>query len=239
MAAVRHGNVVAVYAAGRADDLAFIAMEKLDGAALPRWLESTKTPEEILSAFLGVARGLAAIHELGFIHRDVKPSNILVDEDGVAKLADFGLARRGEAAEKVGTPAFMAPEVRAGSDATAASDQYSFCLTIESCWPDRTDSGATSYAARGVTNTRGSVARHDVPRERPRSRRPACYSAPNSCHCRSRRRTWSRNPRPPSHERRKEGLRDHSRWPGRSLDHANRRKRFAIASPKAAVRGRW
>ncbi|PRQ09109.1 protein kinase domain-containing protein [Enhygromyxa salina] len=149
MAAVKHPNVVCVYAAGRAEGLAFIAMEKVDGARLTEWLGEGRGQAAVLSVFCGVARGLAALHAIGFVHRDVKPDNILVERDGTAKLADFGLARRGVGEELVGTPAFMAPEVRAGVGASPASDQYSFCLTLRQTWPEAPPEIA-AIVARGL-----------------------------------------------------------------------------------------
>ncbi len=149
MAAVKHPNVVAVYAAGRAEGLAFIAMEKIEGAPLAEWLGQGHGRGAVRAVFSGAARGLAALHDIGFVHRDVKPNNILVDRDGTAKLADFGLARQGVGEELVGTPAFMAPEVRAGDGASPASDQYSFCLTLHETWPDAPREIA-AIAARGL-----------------------------------------------------------------------------------------
>ena len=136
MAAVRSPNVVSVYTAGRVDDLAFIAMEKVDGAPLPVWLKGNQSEEQRLELFVGVGNGLVAIHDAGFVHRDIKPTNVLVDSAGVAKLSDFGLAGPHLGKGLVGTPAYMAPEVAAGGQATNASDQYSFCLTVKNSWPE-------------------------------------------------------------------------------------------------------
>jgi serine/threonine protein kinase len=89
-----------------------------------------------LAAELG--RGLDALHEHGILHRDVKPSNVLVAGDGTAALADFGLARASDSTrithdgQLVGTPHYLAPELVEGSEATRASDLYALgCLLYE------------------------------------------------------------------------------------------------------------
>lgn len=94
MAQVGHPNVVAVFDAGAHDDQVFVAMEFVDGQTLREWLEeSERSAIEILTAFLEAARGLHAAHEAGFVHRDFKPDNVLVDGAGRVRVTDFGLAR--------------------------------------------------------------------------------------------------------------------------------------------------
>jgi eukaryotic-like serine/threonine-protein kinase len=89
-----------------------------------------------LAAELG--RGLDTLHEHGILHRDVKPSNVLLAEDGTAALSDFGLARASESTQithdgqLVGTPHYLAPELIEGAEATSASDLYALgCLLYE------------------------------------------------------------------------------------------------------------
>ena len=153
MARVSHPNVVPVYDAGTDERVVFIAMKKVDGARLPAYVAKTAmTRGELLSLLCGAGRGLAAAHAAGIVHRDFKPDNVLVDNAGTAQVADFGLAAIGESEGAtsddrgdafrtadgtiVGTPAYLAPEVRRGQRADAASDQYAFALTVSEALGD-------------------------------------------------------------------------------------------------------
>ena len=152
---LQHPNVVSVFDVGDHDGEVFIAMEYVDGGPLADWLRAPRTRTEVLDACLQAGRGLLAAHEKGIIHRDFKPSNILVGTDGRVRVADFGLAR-GMSAETnddsideprppspglvdhpltktgavVGTPAYMAPEQFSGRRVDARADQFSFCLVV-------------------------------------------------------------------------------------------------------------
>lgn len=149
MARLDHLNVVRIFEAGTANigdgAHAFIAMELIDGAALARWAEP-RSWRERLAALVAAGRGLAAAHEAGLVHRDVKPDNILVDRTGRARIGDLGLAAmtREEGRDVrvgalptslthtgaiMGTPAFMAPEQHRGEPADARTDQFGFCVT--------------------------------------------------------------------------------------------------------------
>lgn len=148
LAKLEHPNVATVFDVGFWDERLFIAMELVDGGDLDAWLSVAREPREILSVFVQAGRGLAAAHDRGIVHRDVKPTNVLVGTDGRARVADFGLARlamddateldagdsmRGLVASRTsraGTPSFMAPEVTEGAAADARSDQYSFCVAL-------------------------------------------------------------------------------------------------------------
>jgi serine/threonine-protein kinase len=169
MARLVHPNVVAVFDAGDHDGQLFIAMQLVEGTTLDRWRRG-RPWREVLEVCIDAGRGLAAAHRAGVVHRDVKPHNVLVGADGVARVADFGLAILGEAARGreaglVGTPAYMSPEQFERADATAASDQFSFCVMVwEAIHGRRPFEGRTveEIAARVAAGTieepRGGVA---------------------------------------------------------------------------------
>jgi serine/threonine protein kinase/predicted Zn-dependent peptidase len=93
-AKLSHPNVVHVYEVGREGDQVFMAMEFVDGRTLRRWRsEAPRTPREIVEMYLAAGAGLAAAHAEGIVHRDFKPDNVIVGNDGRPRVADFGLAR--------------------------------------------------------------------------------------------------------------------------------------------------
>lgn len=148
LARLSHGNVVPVYDSGESAQGLYIAMEYVAGRSLTDWLQERRpTGAEIVNVFLQVGRGLAAAHEAGLVHRDVKPDNLLVGDDGRARIADFGLAvqtvappqagttrvdltRLTQTGALLGTPAYMAPEQLTGRQADARADQYAFCASL-------------------------------------------------------------------------------------------------------------
>ncbi len=154
LASFAHPNVVAAYDLGVLDGRAFLAMEYVAGRSLRQWIAEERPPRERIVAMLVQAgRGLAAAHERGLVHRDFKPDNVLVGQDGRARVTDFGLAALAESTptgsvsegrrravspassvtldgEMSGTPAYMAPEQLGGAPATDRSDQYAFCVTM-------------------------------------------------------------------------------------------------------------
>ncbi len=143
-AALSHPNVCTIYAVDDSEGVPFIAMELLQGRPLSRHLESGPLrPERAADIARQSALGLAAAHAAGIIHGDLKPDNVMVDEDGRVRLLDFGLARRdsrteldpyaetaalgvAETAGIYGTPGYMAPEQARGHRATPASDIFTF-----------------------------------------------------------------------------------------------------------------
>lgn len=152
VARLAHPNVVAVHDVGEHDGAPYVAMELVVGETLDRWLaREPRTFGAILPVFLQAGDGLAAAHASGIVHRDFKPSNVLIGADGRARVSDFGLARiADQSAERddeharrtsdpaitgtgamVGTPAYMAPEQRTGAAVDARADQYSFALALE------------------------------------------------------------------------------------------------------------
>jgi tetratricopeptide (TPR) repeat protein/predicted Ser/Thr protein kinase len=94
IAKLSHPNVVVVHDAGTYDERVFIAMEYIDGRTLKEWLaETPRSRREILDVFASAARGLAAAHAAGLVHRDFKPHNVMVGHDGGVRVMDFGVAR--------------------------------------------------------------------------------------------------------------------------------------------------
>jgi tetratricopeptide (TPR) repeat protein len=177
LARLSHPNVVAVHDVGSIDDAVFIAMELVDGVTLGDWLAQTRRSwREIVAVLAAAGRGLAAAHDAGLVHRDVKPGNVLVGRAGDVKVTDFGLARAAGSASVadeltaspeprwleqpltatgavMGTPAYMAPEQLAGADADARSDQFGFCVTAwEALY------GARPFAGRTVAELAAAVA---------------------------------------------------------------------------------
>ena len=132
-AGLSHPNVVAVYDTGEEDGRPYIVMEYVEGRTLAEEVHERRTvpPDEIAELGRQACAGLAHAHAAGLVHRDVKPHNLLLRNDGVLKVADFGIARGGigqtltQAGTLLGTAAYMAPEVIRGERATAASDLYS------------------------------------------------------------------------------------------------------------------
>ncbi len=141
MARIAHPNVVPVYEVGEHAGRTYYTMERIRGVSLRRWLEHARSWREIQHVFVDAGRGLAAIHAAGMVHRDVKPANILVGDDGRARITDLGIATADPAVihgglvdtttiRNAGTPAFMAPEQLQGNAGDAASDQFAFGLSL-------------------------------------------------------------------------------------------------------------
>lgn len=137
MARLWHPNVVSVYNVGKFEDQVFVAMEFIDGRTLSQWLkEKPRSWRDVLAVFHQAGKGLAAAHQVGLVHRDFKPSNVMVSKDENVKVTDFGLAftPHGTDAPRgvtvAGTPAYMAPEQLRGEMVDARVDQYSFCVAL-------------------------------------------------------------------------------------------------------------
>ena len=139
-AALTHPNVVTLYTIGEEDGRHFLEMEYVAGQSLAWHVEDQGqlAPLEATQFMLQVSSALTAAHEMGMIHRDIKPANVMVTESQVAKLADFGLAKRVSGKSSMaggflcGTPNFMAPELFTGKAATMRSDVYAMGVTYYS-----------------------------------------------------------------------------------------------------------
>jgi serine/threonine protein kinase len=132
-----HPNIVTVYQIGEQDGLTYIAMEFVDGANLGEILAGPQRPgmDLLLSVFEQTAGALDYAHSRGVVHRDIKPGNIIVREDGVAKIADFGVAKISSqnvtrAGMALGTPHYMSPEQFHGRAIDGRSDQYSLAVMV-------------------------------------------------------------------------------------------------------------
>jgi len=126
---IRHRNVVQSFDLGFGDGYPYISMEYIDADNLQKHLAKRPYEEtKAIGLFRQILRGLRAAHELGIIHRDMKPENILVNKDGVAFITDFGIATtadRVRRTELAGTPDYMSPEQLRCEDVTPSSDLYS------------------------------------------------------------------------------------------------------------------
>jgi serine/threonine protein kinase len=137
-ARLNHPHVVAVFDLVDEDDQQWLVMEYVEGSTLAELLRSTGalTPDQAAQIMVQAAEALAAAHEAGIVHRDVKPSNILVTPEGQVKLSDFGIARAEADASLTqtglvtGSPAYISPEVASGRQATDLSDVWSLGATL-------------------------------------------------------------------------------------------------------------
>jgi eukaryotic-like serine/threonine-protein kinase len=159
LARLSHPNVVPVHDVGVIADKVFLVMELVAGQTLRAWARQTpRSWRDVLDAYLQAGRGLAAAHAVEIVHRDFKPDNALMGDDGRVRVVDFGLARQRldedtpgqeddygagllRAPERAGasapaapmqsgTPAYMAPEQFAGAAVGPAADQFSFCVSL-------------------------------------------------------------------------------------------------------------
>ena len=160
MARLAHPNVVGVHEVGTIDNQVFVVMELVRGDTLAGWLDRHPRPwRDIVDVFLHAGQGLLAAHHAGLIHRDFKPSNVLIDDAGRPRVSDFGLARseeRGPLAEGsensgiAGTLAYMAPEQRFGDTVDARADQYAFAVSLQQALAPKHAVGTPSRRVRNA-----------------------------------------------------------------------------------------
>jgi serine/threonine protein kinase len=153
---VEHRNLVGVTGAGEADGRRYLAMRFVPGSSVAQRIEADGPLPIPAVARLArhVASGLDALHAAGLVHRDVKPSNIMLDADDVAALTDFGLAKGSDysaltaAGQAIGTIDYMAPEVIKGQAPAAASDIYALGCVVYECL-----AGRPPFGGRGMLQT--------------------------------------------------------------------------------------
>ena len=133
LARIDNENVLKVYDVGQEDGRHFMVMELLEGEEILDLIEREEQvePTDALRIVRQAANGLAAAHDKGLVHRDVKPQNLYLCEDGTVKVLDFGLATAHDAStERVGTPHYMAPEVCSHGQADLPSDIYGLGIVL-------------------------------------------------------------------------------------------------------------
>ncbi|HEY4025121.1 MAG TPA: serine/threonine-protein kinase, partial [Candidatus Dormibacteraeota bacterium] len=157
-ARLRHRNVVAVHDCGIATDgTPYIVMEYVVGPSLAERLRrGVPAPAETLHVAEQLAAALDHAHALAVVHRDVKPANVLLGDDGVVRLGDFGIAQAGLEPESgelwagLGTPAYMAPEQALGQRCGARTDVYGLAAVLYEMLTGRTPHGEGGVASSGL-----------------------------------------------------------------------------------------
>jgi eukaryotic-like serine/threonine-protein kinase len=171
--ALNHPNILTVYEIGRAEGMAFIATEFVEGVTLRHYMRRDTKLIGILDIAIQIASALVAAHAAGIVHRDIKPDNIMVRKDGIVKLLDFGLAKlteRGELSSgpeettvalvntepgtMLGTVSYMSPEQAAGREVDARSDIWSLGVVLYEMVTMRTpfDGASKSHIIVAITD---------------------------------------------------------------------------------------
>ena len=166
-------HVVPILELGEADGITYLAMPYYDGGSLTQRIAQRSALEidETVQLAAQLGRGLDELHNRGVLHRDVKPSNILLDGAGGAALSDFGLARAADSTrltaegQILGTPHYLAPELIEGLEASEATDVYALGCVLYECLV-----GEPPFAGRGITAI--GFAHLAEPPPDPRERRP-------------------------------------------------------------------
>lgn len=178
-AAVTQGNVVDIYDFGRQDDLLYIVMQYVKGEDLKHLItrEGPLPQRQAAEIALQVLAGLAAIHAAGIIHRDIKPQNVLIGRDGVAKVTDFGIAQVMDesglttAGTTVGTAMYMAPEQAEAGPLVEATDLYAVGIVLYEMLTGRLPFEAPTMIALMLAHIR-------IPADPPSARAPSLDISP-------------------------------------------------------------
>ncbi|HEV8041891.1 MAG TPA: protein kinase [Bryobacteraceae bacterium] len=146
---ISHPNVCRVYDIGEAEGSTYLSMEYVDGEDLASLLRRIgRLPQDkALEIARQLCAGLAAAHDKGVVHRDLKPGNIMLDGQGQLRITDFGLAGvAGEVKDiRSGTPGYMAPEQRSGQEVTARSDIYALGVVLHEVFTGKRPSPDSSH----------------------------------------------------------------------------------------------
>ncbi len=134
-AGLSHPNIVAVFDRGDIEGTYYIAMQLLEGRSLKELIDAGLTPEQSVGLIRQVLEAAGFAHRNGVVHRDLKPQNVIVDDEGKATVTDFGIARAGaseitQAGSVMGTPHYLSPEQAQGQAVTAVSDLYSIGVIL-------------------------------------------------------------------------------------------------------------
>jgi hypothetical protein len=139
-ASLDHPSIVPIYEAGEREGRLYLVMRWVEGTDLRRLLDADRTldPERTVATLMQVADALDATHRRGLVHRDVKPANILLDEDGHAYLADFGITKHiegdtADAGRLAGTTDYLAPEQIRGEELDGRADGYALACVLYEC----------------------------------------------------------------------------------------------------------
>jgi eukaryotic-like serine/threonine-protein kinase len=165
-AALSHPNVVGVHDWGETDDGAYLVLQLVEGPTLRQLLRQRGqlTPEEAAGIMIPAARGLGAAHDAGLIHRDVKPENLLLGQDGTVRVTDFGLARAVASSTStfgtdvlVGSPHYLSPEAVSGERLDPRADVYALGVVLFECLTGRPPHNGESAFATAVQHTSHAV----------------------------------------------------------------------------------
>jgi beta-lactam-binding protein with PASTA domain/predicted Ser/Thr protein kinase len=135
-AGLQHPNVVGIFDRGAFDGTYFIAMEYVDGPSLKDLVKGGMSPKDAIDFTRQILNAARFAHRKGIIHRDLKPQNVLIDDEGRARVADFGIARGGENSDitatgsVIGTAQYLSPEQAQGKPTTPRSDIYSIGVIL-------------------------------------------------------------------------------------------------------------